>query len=204
MRPASAEGYDRRWHDRERRRSLLRPGAALIVLLAAAALGWTIGSARDGARTVTHTVTTAATPPGVREHTRAGAVAAASAYLANAALVMCPGCEPAVWSPHGAVSQVWQLAYRLESYNAAQATVRTWGLALNEGGSSAGAASTPAVEWALTDTEVRWTGTRWAGTGQTLGVSSDGAAPPAGSAGSAAGRAFADSLSGFSRFPGAP
>ena len=194
-------------YDHERRRTWPTAAGALIALLVAAVIGWTIGSGsrNEGtARTVTHTVTTAAPPPSVQEHTPAGAAAAAQAYLANAALVMCPACKPAAWSPAGSVFQVWQLAYKLVSYSASNAVVRTWGVTVDESRRTAGAFATPAVSWAFTDTTVHWTGDRWQGTGQTLDVNPVTASPPAGSAGSPAGLAFATSLDGFSRFPDAP
>ena len=177
---------------------------ALIALLAAGVIGWSIGQSGRSSRKVTSTVTVAQPPPTIYQHTPQGAVAAAQVYLSNAALLMCPGCKPAEWSPSGVVSQVWQLAYRVESYTSGDAIVRTWGLTLDEGGTTVGSPPTPAVEWNFADTSVRWTGSQWQGTGQTVGVNSAQAVPPVGGGGSAAGRAFAGSLSGFARFPGAP
>jgi hypothetical protein len=194
-------------YDHERRRAWPAALGALTALLVAGLIGWAIGNAGGSGtttRTVTHTVNTVMTPSSAYEHTPTGAVAGAEAYLANAALVMCPACKPAEWSPAGSVFQVWQLAYRIQSYSASNAVVRTWGVTIDETRPTAGALATPAVSWSFTDTAVHWTGDKWQGTGQTLDLNPGTASPPVGNAGSLTGAAFAESLSGFSRFPGAP
>jgi hypothetical protein len=194
-------------YDHERRRPWPAALGALTALLVAGLIGWAIGNAGGSGtttRTVTHTVTIATAPSSVYQDTQAGAVAGAEAYLASAALVMCPGCRPAEWSQPGSIFQVWQLAYRIRSYSPSDAVVRTWGVTVDETRGSAGALATPAVSWSFTDTAVHWTGERWQGTGQTLNVNAGSASPPRGNAGSPQGLAFAQSLIGFSRFPGAP
>jgi hypothetical protein len=194
-------------YDHERRRAWPAALGALTALLAAGLIGWALGNAggsRATTRTVTRTVTTVMAPSSIHEHTQAGAVAGAEAYLANAALVMCPGCGPAEWSHPGSVFQVWQLAYQIRSYSASDAVVRTWGVTVDETRGSGGALATPAVSWSFTDTAVHWSADRWQGTGQTLNVNAGSASPPGGNAGSPTGLAFAQSLDGFSRFPGAP
>lgn len=191
-------------YDDEHRRSSTVPLAALVALLSAGAIGWAIGrggGAGTTTRTVTHSVTTLATPPSVQQHTPHGAVAAAEANLVQAETSCVGGgrCQsPAAYSLGPDGGGLWSLAYRIKSYSPLHAVVEAWQLQISAGGS---APST--LAWELALVTVSWTGSRWTQIGQVSQVAVGPTPPPDETAG-AASRWFARTIATFARFPGAP
>jgi hypothetical protein len=187
-------------YDDERRRTWMVPLVAVIALLAAGMVGWTIGRAGGQGtttRTVTRSVTAAVPPPSVYEHTPRGAVAAAQAFFYRRAITPQTGAL-AVTNPHpGQVGGDWQLLYRVKSYTPQAAMIETWGLELSYGfGSSS-------LDWSFIDVDVGWDGVRWLGPGG-LTITPASATPPPNGTSGVADRSFGALLSPFQRFPGAP
>jgi hypothetical protein len=181
-----------------------RPGrwraavVALIALLAAGVIGWSIGQGGRSTRTVTSTVTVAEPPPTSYQHTAQGAVAAAQAFLYQRAVTPEKGAF-AVTNPRaGQLSGVWHLLYYVTSYSSQAATIRTWALDLSYGyGSSS-------LTWVFTDVNVQWNGSEWVPTANPLTIVPDGATPPPNNTTGTADAAFGWLLYPFRRFAGEP
>jgi hypothetical protein len=188
-------------YDHERRRAWPAALGALTALLVAGLIGWAIGSGsgtESATRTVTHALTAVTAPTSVYEHTSAGAVAAAQAFLYERAIT--PETGPlAVTNPRaGQVSGVWHLLYRVKSYSPQTATIRTYGLDLSYGYGSA------SLTWGFTDVDVQWSDARWAVMSDPLTIVPEGATPPTNGTTGPADLAFGELLYAFRRFPGAP
>jgi len=185
-------------YDHEYRGIRVKRGLAVIALVAAAAIGWTLrGSSHSATRTVTRTITTAAVSPTVFQHTPRGAVAAAQAFFYERAIT--PQRGPlAVTNPHvGQVSGDWQLLYEVKSYTTDSATIEAWGLELAYGYGNTG------LDWTFTDVDVRWNGRRWVQAGD-LTIAPQAATPPPNGTTGHADRAFGRLLYPYRRFPGEP
>jgi len=187
-------------YDHERSGTRIRPGLAVIALLAAAAIGWLMrgGSSQSATRTVTRTIAARVVPPSVYQHTDQGAVAAAQAMLYRRATTPQPGAFAVLNPRPGHVAGDWQLLYRVKRYSTRAATIRTWGVELSYGFGSA------SLDWDFTDVDLQWDGSRWVQTGNPLTIVPEGATPPANETAGEADRAFGGLLSSFRRFPGAP
>jgi hypothetical protein len=199
LRRAQLEGFE------NGRRAWTVPLAILIALAAAGVIGWAIGrgsATNPTSRTVTGTVTIAALPPTVYQHTPQGAVAAAEANLVQAETGCLQGYErcqsPDAYSLRPDGGGVWSLAYRIKSYTPTSAVVEAWQLGIASGGPG-----TSRLGWGLVDVPVSWTGHSWRQLGQVTQLATGPTPPPDQSAGTAS-QSFARSIASFWRFPGAP